>query len=311
MSSTSIQRGIGACMLLLPLLAGCSSTSGLLFRPGPHKLLWSADDIAKISDHPLPIPRETAKSVLSQYVIEPGDVLVVEVTDLSSTVRLPGDQTVQPDGKIDLGKYGQLLVAGKTIGVIEANARQLIAAYQEVNGDENLYENGDAVSDIVKPDIDRNRASDTEPAIEEINVRLIEPTSKVYYVMGEVNSPGAYPVIGRETVLDAVIEAGDLTDRANRHKIILSRPSGPNQCRMVLPICYRHIVQLGDSTTNYQIRPGDRIFVSSLTFWQEMGQSLFPHVGQECPHCWSSQEPCPQLQSGMQGTQIDGWEVMP
>ncbi|MCH5377848.1 MAG: hypothetical protein JJ992_28160, partial [Planctomycetes bacterium] len=73
----------------------------------------------------------------------------------------------------------------------------------------------------------------------------------------------------------------------------------PNQCRLVVPICYRHIVQLGDTTTNYQIQPGDRIFVSSLTFWQELGQTFFPQVGQECPHCWTPQQPCPELSGGL------------
>lgn len=280
-------------LLLLPPLCGCTSTSGLLFRPGPHRLLWSAEDIADVSQHPLPMPRELNKHVLARYTVEPGDVLLVEVTDLESTVRLPGDQTVKPDGTVDLSRYGQLRVVGKTIEEIESEVRQVIEAYHEVNGE---GKEAPADSDVVRPDGERD-VVDNKP--DEINVRLIDPTSKVYYVTGEVNAPGAYPLIGRETVLDAIIEAGDLTDRANRHKIILSRPSGPNQCRMVLPICYRHIVQLGDTTTNFQIQPGDRIFVSSLTFWQELGQTFFPHVGQECPHCWTPQQPCPELTGAM------------
>jgi hypothetical protein len=47
-----------------------------------------------------------------------------------------------------------------------------------------------------------------------------------------------------------------------------------------LPVCYDRIVQLGDTTTNYQIRPGDRVFVATRTlceaikFWQR-----------DCPNC--------------------------
>ena len=37
----------------------------------------------------------------------------------------------------------------------------------------------------------------------------------------------------------------------------------PDGCRVVLPICYDNIVQLGDTSTNYQLAPGDRIFVPS------------------------------------------------
>ena len=29
------------------------------------------------------------------------------------------------------------------------------------------------------------------------------------------------------------------------------------------PVCYQQITQLGDTTTNYQLQPGDRVFVPS------------------------------------------------
>ena len=317
-------------MLLAVLLAGCTSTSGLLLRPGPHKLLWPADDIAQAAHHPQALPRELAKQVLPQYLIEPGDVLLVEVTDLNSTVRLPGDQTVQPDGTIDLGRYGPLDVAGRTVAQIESDAQRMVTAFEhdaQRKGEHRDGQRGDSLrSDGLRSDglrgdglrggglrgggplSDRQSREPDVPV--ELNVRLVEPTSKVYYVTGEVNAPGAYPLVGRETVLDAIIEAGDLTDRANRHKIILSRPSAPGQCRLVLPICYRHIVQLGDTTTNYQIRPGDRIFVSSLTFWQELGQTFFPHAGQQCPTCATPQLPCPHAISGVPCSDCQAFSVV-
>ena len=40
-------------------------------------------------------------------------------------------------------------------------------------------------------------------------------------------------------------------------------PTAPEGCRVVYPVCLQQIVQLGDTTTNYQIQPGDRIFVPS------------------------------------------------
>ena len=125
------------------------------------------------------------------------------------------------------------------------------------------------------------------PEIGPITVRLINRVSKVYYVLGEVNAPGSFPVQGRETVLDAIITAGGLTDRASRRNIILSRPTEPHGCRIVLPICYREIVQLGDTATNYQIAPGDRIFVPTRTFWEELCANK-----PECPPCGGPQTPC-------------------
>jgi len=88
----------------------------------------------------------------------------------------------------------------------------------------------------------------------------------VFYVLGEVNSPGAYPISGRETVLDAILAAGGVTDAADLGGITFTRPSPPNECRVVLPVCYREIVQLGDTATNYQVGPGDRIYVPSMSF---------------------------------------------
>src|SRR5207237_5023927 len=121
-----------------------------------------------------------------------------------------------------------------------------------------------------------------------ITVRLINRVSKVFYVLGEVNAPGSFPLQGRETVLDAIIAAGGLTDRASRRTIILSRPTTPDGCRIVLPICYREIVQLGDTSTNYQLLPGDRIFVATRGFWDGIR-----HNKPECPPCGGPQHACP------------------
>jgi hypothetical protein len=61
---------------------------------------------------------------------------------------------------------------------------------------------------------------------------------------------------------------------------------------MVLPICYRDIVQVGDTSTNYQMAPGDRIFVPTRSFCEE----LVPHK-QDCPPCGGPQIPCTALPS--------------
>jgi polysaccharide export outer membrane protein len=249
-------------------ISGCTSTSGLLLRPGAHKQLRSAEVFAHKLPHELNAPRELEKQFGMEYRVEPGDVLAVEPADFNSPVRLPSDQTVLPDGYIELGRYGRLYAAGKTVEEIEAE---------------------------VQPLVDRAHADDesAEEATTEISVRLLQPESKVYYVLGEVNSAGSFPLQGRETVLDAIVQAGGLSDRANRHRIILSRPTPAGSCRIVLPVCYKQIVQLGDTTTNYQIRPGDRIYVPSLTWCRELLQTLDPSSAEKCPKCVGPQVPCP------------------
>ncbi len=252
---------------LLAAVAGCTSTSGLLFQSGPHKLLRSAEAFAFKLPHELNTPRETSKQYLPEYRVEPGDVLAVEAADFNSPLRLPSDQTVLPDGSIELGRYGRPVVVGLTISEIQTEVQRLVNRQHPTTDEKST---------------DAYR----------VTARMVQPESKVYYVLGEVNSPGAFPLIGRETVLDAIIQAGGIGDRANRHRIILSRPSAPPDCRTVLPICYEKVVQLGDSTTNYQIKPGDRIYVPSLTLSREIMQFLVPSMADKCPNCSDMPTPC-------------------
>jgi protein involved in polysaccharide export with SLBB domain len=196
-------------------------------------------------------------------------VLLVQPADLDSPLRLPGDQPVMPDGTISLGRFGQLQVAGKTVEEIATAVRAFVEAQAK-----------DAKEKDVGP----------------IVVRVVTRVSKVYYVLGEVNAPGAYTLNGRETVLDGILAAGGLSDKASRRNIILSRPTRPDGCRVVLPICYREIVQLGDTSTNYQLLPGDRIYVASRGFSEE----LF-HKKEECAPCGGPQRACPDGVCGHDG----------
>jgi len=123
----------------------------------------------------------------------------------------------------------------------------------------------------------------------------------VYYVIGEVNAPGAYQLSGRETVLDAILAAGGLTERASRDNIILDRPSAPDSCRTVLPVCWSEIVQLGDTSTNYQMATGDRIYVPSRTFWEDLCRKP------QCPCGSRPQTACPiPAASGGCGVVVEG-----
>jgi polysaccharide biosynthesis/export protein len=121
-----------------------------------------------------------------------------------------------------------------------------------------------------------------------VNVRLLEPVQR-YYVLGEVNAPGAYPLAGYETVLDAIVAAGGLTNTANSCKILLARPTDPSECRVTLPVCYREIVQLGNTASNYQLQPNDRIFVAARSCFDEL---FFWRAQETCPRCAGCNQPC-------------------
>ncbi len=223
---------IAGAATLLGSGLGCNTIASTLgFTPPVHKLIEPAEEFRNAATNPAPLPRELEKASLAAFVVEPGDTLSVEPTDLDSPIRLPGNQPVLQDGTIDLGKFGRPVVAWKTVAQIEAELKKLI----------------DSQSKEKTP----------------ITVRLLGRESKVFYVLGEVNAPRAYPLAGRETVLDGILTAGGLTRQADLKTIILSRPTPADGCRVVLPICYNQIVQLGDTSTNYQLQPGDRIYIPS------------------------------------------------
>jgi protein involved in polysaccharide export with SLBB domain len=261
-------------------LAGCSTGPGgyrLTLFPEGHKLLDATKAVRTACVGPQPLPRELDKHVAPLYTVEPGDVLLVQPADIDSPARFPGDQPVLPDGTINLGRYGLAVVAGKTVPEIEALVRAQIDSSIKAQPRQ---------KDLPG---DRRDANDVGP----ITVRVVTRQSKVYYVLGEVNAPGSFVLKGNETVLDGLLSAGGLTERGSRKNIVLSRPTPPNGCRVVLPVCYLQIVQLGDTSTNYQLAAGDRIYVPTRGPMESCGDEK--KKKHECPLCDGPQVPCPNL----------------
>src|SRR5262245_53258899 len=114
---------------------GCATLTGCLggrtsFTPN-NPLNECARALRDASAPPPGFPRELDKTPAEPYVVEPGDVPLVQPSSLDSPVRLPGDQPVLPDGTIQLGKYGRLPVAGKTVDQIEADVNALIKSKEK------------------------------------------------------------------------------------------------------------------------------------------------------------------------------------
>jgi polysaccharide export outer membrane protein len=59
-----------------------------------------------------------------------------------------------------------------------------------------------------------------------VAVRLTEMASRRFYVVGNVHTPGVYPLNAGQTILQSVAAAGGFTDFANRHKLRLLRQHG-------------------------------------------------------------------------------------
>ncbi len=257
------------------LLTGCRTAAslGLPVAPSSHALLPHATDMRQ-SGHRSGIPTELNKNPLPPHRVAAGDVLVIEPNDFNSPIRLQSDQTVQQDGAIELGDYGRVMVMGLTVEEIQQNVQARVAA-REMEKRQSQFALASHTG-ATQPE---------EPVDYGVNVRMVHNESDQFYVMGEVNAPGSYSMVGIETVLDAIIAAGGLSGNANEHKIILTRPQQPGKPRIVLPVCYKQIVQLGDVSTNYQLLPGDRLYVPSITLWEDVKQSVTLKSDKSCPHC--------------------------
>lgn len=198
------------------------------------------------------LPREFTKVSMPDYVVEPPDMLIVEVLEALPGRPISGERLVRPDGKISLGFYGEVYVAGLTTDEIK---EKIVLHLRKHLPDEVL-----GLTEINPKD-----GSTVEVAPRDSNRVFVDVTaynSKFYYVQGDVAAPGKMPVTGNETVLDAINYAGGLIPTAAPQNIRLVRPAPPGACcEQVLPVNIAAIVSAGDPTTNYQLMPGDRLVV--------------------------------------------------
>jgi polysaccharide export outer membrane protein len=202
------------------------------------------------------IAREFTKTTMPDYVIEPPDLVVIEVLDALPGRPITGERLVRPDGKVSLGFYGDVYLAGLTIP--EAKEKVILHLRKYINDDIlGLYvEGGDEDPEHKGPQEIDPRESDR------VYVDVSAYNSKYYYIQGDVAVPGRLPVTGNETVLDAINFAGGLIPTAAPNNIRLVRPAPPGACcEQTLPVNLAAIISGGDPTTNYQLLPGDRIVV--------------------------------------------------
>ena len=155
-------------------------------------------------------------------MIGPADILDIEVfkePDLS--LRVP----VRPDGKISLPLLNDVQAAGLT-------PTQL----------------ADSIQDSLRKYV-------TQP---QVTVIVIDINSKRVYLIGEVNRPGAIPMLPHMTVLQALASAGGFTDFANLKKIYILREEAGGQNRFSFN--YKDAIR-GDIRQNIVLKPGDTIVV--------------------------------------------------
>ncbi len=155
-----------------------------------------------------------------------------QLAQASAMQPISGNYLVAPDGNVNLRKYGLIRVAGMTV----PEAKLAI--------EKHLTQFFDSPS---------------------VTVDVAGYNSKFYYIVTQGANQGdrihRVPYTGNETVLDAICQTGGISQQSSTN-IWIARPApNGNQCAQVFPISWDEIVQDGATGTNYQIFPGDRVFI--------------------------------------------------
>jgi polysaccharide biosynthesis/export protein len=202
-----------------------------------------------------------------EYRIRPPDVLLID--SLKGLVHAPvnGPYTVRPDGTVGLGIYGSAAVSGLTI----EEARPVIARTIFSKMAQGKYQDKDETG---KPRVDKDgkpvmiEPPTQDDVLKNLNVNILAYNSSFYYVIVDAAGLGEqvyrFPVTGHETVLDGISLIGGLQLFSSPKRIWVARRSaGPALGENRLPVDWKGITQAGDPSTNWQVMPGDRIYVKA------------------------------------------------
>lgn len=158
----------------------------------------------------------------------------VSLIQSAGAQQITGQHLVGPDGRVNLGTYGAVYIAGATIEQARDAIEQHLSEHLE------------------------------DP---EVYVDVLAYNSKVYYVItqdgGQGDSVIRSPITGNETVLDAVSNIGGISQFSSS-RLWIARPA-PNGvgCQQILPVNWEDITEGASTATNYQLMPGDRLFIAA------------------------------------------------
>jgi polysaccharide export outer membrane protein len=183
-------------------------------------LLFAAPPAAAASDSDKkPSPNVFAPN--EEYRLGAGDKLRIEVykdPQLSQSVE------IRPDGKITLPLVGDMTATGLT-----------------------PLELRDQIAKQLKEYI-------TNPTV---TVIVVEAESAHAYVMGEVAHPGAVPLHGPVTIVQAIAMAGGFKDFANTKDVKVLRPNGSG----VQTLRFNYKDMLNGDVKPMMLRSGDTVIV--------------------------------------------------
>jgi polysaccharide export outer membrane protein len=163
-------------------------------------------------------------------------VVSVNLAQTRAIQRVSGAHLIRSDGTIGLGVYGSVRVVGLTLAEVKAKIEEHLSEY--------LLEPG-------------------------VIVDVQGYNSKLVYVVLDGAGAGQtvirLPFTGNDTVLDAISQVNGLSSVSSTDKIWVARPGPAGTCHQILPVNWLAVASAGETTTNYQLMPGDRVYIASQT----------------------------------------------
>lgn len=157
----------------------------------------------------------------------------LQLARASGVQPVTGTYLVGPDGTINLRAYGTVRLAGMTL----VEAKQALEKH--------------LTQFLDSP---------------EVSLDVAGYNSKVYYIItqgaGQGDNVVRVPITGNETVLDAISQVRGLSQLSSTD-IWIARPAPPEfGCQQILPVDWEAMTQGAMTATNYQILPGDRVYIA-------------------------------------------------
>jgi len=194
------------------------------------------------------------ESKKEEYVIGPQDVLKITVWDHEDLNR---EVTVSEEGNFSYPLIGKVHADGLTVSELEKEIEKKLSGKY-----------------IINP---------------QVNVTVKEYKSKQVFVLGEVGGagtgkgPGAYPLIGKTTLMEILAEAGGPTKDAGSEVVIIrpkKKRTNPTPLEKasedeIIRVNLRKLLE-GDMSQNIVLEPNDTVYVPKAEYFYVFGEVKKP-----------------------------------